>query len=200
MSIDMKTIDDILSKNLFDRLENIIMSTSFPWHYGRSTYGLGTTDNLYLYSWSNSVLDFTKNHRSPIFNELEPFLISALDNAGEEFKKILRCRVCLNTISPEPFVDYPHIDLTGPHKTALIYLNDSDGTTNIYNEIYDPLLGIVEQRSYYEKVLDKNVTILTTVEPKRNRFVCFEGYRFHSATMPTKTARRVLININYLEK
>jgi len=77
----------------------------------------------------------------------------------------------------------------------LLYLNDADGSTVIYNETYEPTFGNMDQ--HYEKIKN-NLTIMETVEPKANRMVIFDSRHYHTGTLPTSTARRVVLNINYL--
>ena len=65
-----------------------------------------------------------------------------------------------------------------------IYINDADGPTLIYKERWRP-----DHPEIY--------TVDQAVEPVANRMVLFDGLRFHTGTTPTRTNRRVVININY---
>ena len=73
----------------------------------------------------------------------------------------------------------PHIDMKEKHKVILFYLNDSDGDTYFY---------------------DKDHNIIDSVSPKENRAVLFDGSILHSSSKPTKSARRIVLNINLKER
>jgi hypothetical protein len=190
----MEIFDNILSPSLFSKLEDNVMSGRFPWYYNRTTFPGQPDENLFLRSWSHVALNASEDYRSVMYNDLETIILSALDNANQQFEKIFRVRLNCNTITDNPYESMAHVDGHLPHKTALIYLNDSDGATNIYKELYDSSLGIPVPE-YHKHV---KLTLANAVTPKRNRMVCFNGLHLHSGTTPTKTARRILININYL--
>lgn len=191
----MEIFDDIIPPSVFRRVQKEILSNTFPWFYGRVTsYNLGL-DNLFLYSWNHPMLE-DGNVQSPRAELMETVILNALEKAGQNPKQIHRIRLVLNTVSDKPYLTGVHTDLKFPHKTALIYLNDSDGDTIIYNEKYDTTSGL-SSIDYYETMLKDNLTIFGTVSPKENRMVCFDGLQYHTGTTPVKTARRIAFNINY---
>jgi hypothetical protein len=105
----------------------------------------------------------------------------------------------MNTITPESFVDKAHVDMNFNHQTALIYINDADGPTRIYNEKFEDMFN--QDKSSYEKHYDlikDKLTVAETIEPVANRMVIFDGLHYHSGTTPSKTDRRIIININYV--
>ena len=65
----------------------------------------------------------------------------------------------------------PHVNMRGPHVVALVYLNDSDGTTAFYNE---------------------DESLRMEVEPKKNRLVIFDGSIKHGVGIPKHSPRMVL--------
>jgi hypothetical protein len=190
----MEVFDNILTPKLFSRLEEIITSWRFPWFYNRTTFPDIEDENFFLRGWSHVALIEHENFQSPMYSDMETIIISALENANQDFKKIMRVRINCNTASDKPYESAPHVDSHNPHKTALLYINDSDGPTNIYNELYDESLNI-SVPEYYKHI---KLTLADSVLPKRNRLVCFNGLHLHSGVTPVKTARRMLININYI--
>jgi hypothetical protein len=117
---------------------------------------------------------------------IEDAIITALQSANEPACGLFRVRLILNTTSPTPELNGAHVDLPGPHKTALLYLNDADGDTVLYNEQW---CG--------DDQLPEKYTVMQTVAPIANRLLCFNGLHFHTGTLPTKINRRVVLNINY---
>ena len=73
----------------------------------------------------------------------------------------------------------PHIDMKEKHKVILFYLNDSDGDTYFY---------------------DKDHNIIDSVTPKENRAVLFDGSILHSSSKPVEFAKRIVLNINLMER
>ena len=79
---------------------------------------------------------------------------------------------------------FPHTDvdeLENNIKTAIYYVNDSDGETYLFNEMAP-------------KKFD-SVTIYKTVMPKKGKMLIFDSSRFHSSSSPTKSNIRIVLNI-----
>jgi hypothetical protein len=167
----------------FEQLESHVMGVGFPWTYSRRTTKDGGDDNPYLNGWAHLVYDQGKWY-SAAHQSILGAVIDMMQACGEPMTEVFRIRFVLNTITHEPYLNGPHVDFFWPHRTALLYLNDSDGDTLIYDERWSedgPAASTVAQ----------------TVAPMANRLVCFDGLRFHTGTTPTRTARRVVLNINY---
>ncbi len=78
---------------------------------------------------------------------------------------------------------YPHIDMgeaigNSNYKTAIFYINDSDGDTLFFDN-------------------DKE-TIVHRQTPQRNSLVVFDGDIFHAPQLPLVSARRLVVNINIM--
>ena len=97
----------------------------------------------------------------------------------EKTYNVVRLRWGMTTTLNKIHKHNPHIDMPIPHKVILFYLNDSDGDTNFYN---------------------KEHKIIDSVTPKENRAVLFDGSILHSSSKPIKFARRIVLNINLVEK
>lgn len=195
----MKVIDNILPATVFERIQNTILNEGFPWYWGRSAGEHALNGNLFLYGWSHIILG-PDGYQSPMFAPMELGILTALDLADEPAEEVYRLRLIQNTVADSPYLNGAHIDYNnwshpGRNRTALLYLNDADGPTVIYNEIYEPRFGNMDQ--HYKKIKD-NLTVMETVEPKANRLVVFDGRHYHTGTLPTSTARRVVLNINYI--
>jgi hypothetical protein len=177
----MRIIDNALPD--FAQFQTRILEPGFPWYYARATKASDGYVNPYLYSWVHLVFDDGKWY-SQFAQFITTEILSALALANEPVKGLFRVRVILNTISDQPYLNGAHVDFTWPHKTALLYINDADGDTLIYNE-------------RWESGVPENLTVARQVAPLANRMVLFDGLQLHTGTTPTKTARRVVLNVNY---
>ena len=187
----MKIIDNAVSPTLFKLLENRVGSTDFPWYYVSTSY-MGKPGK---YSWSHLALD-DNNRLSGFTDFLETVIIGALDKAEEPITNLHRIRLGLLTATQIPQINDPHIDRDCDHKTGLIYLNNSDGNTILYNEKYDVTSGMASY-DYFVNKLEQMITIKESVESRKNRLLLFNGLHYHSSTTPTNVDRRITINFNY---
>lgn len=191
----MGIIDNILLEEDFNQLYDEVMGEHFPWHYGRKVGKNDNYENFYLYGWYNSVISGSTVKYDPN-NIIKPLALKALANAGEDVKEIVRLRIILNTAADKNYLNGAHIDHDLKHRTALLYLNNSDGNTILYNEMFDPTGDYSNPSIYLEKKISE-LTIQSEVEPKANRLFIFNGLQYHTGTTPTKAPRRVIMNINY---
>ena len=58
----------------------------------------------------------------------------------------------------------------------MLYLNDSDGDTIIF---------------------DENFKIKKRITPKKNRVVIFDGITYHTGCHPCKNDKRIVLNVNF---
>ena len=196
----MTVIDNILPAIAFKKITDIIMSEEFSWHYGRQVDSDRVmTENYYLNGWGNiTYLDGFPP--SPEWQIIGPIILDALERSGQQVDEFKRVRIILNTTADKNYVNMPHVDWDYPHRTALLYLNDSDGSTILYEEKYEYSRRWRIADYYNQHYKNKPLTILKEVEPKANRLLWFEGDHFHAGTTPTTVPRRVIININYTVK
>ncbi len=178
----MKIIDDAVPE--FAAFQQQILDVGFPWYYARQTKPSADGEsNPFLHGWVHMVFDngiVYSEHAEKIFNWLAP----VMGLAGEHVTMLHRVRIVLNVITDQPYLNGAHCDLASPHKTALIYINDSDGPTVIYKERW---------RQGYEGPF----TVDHEIEAVANRMVIFDGLQYHTGTTPAKTPRRIVLNINY---
>jgi len=197
MSVQFEIIDNALPTDVFKKLQDEILGFDFPWHYGRRVSpDDGSDANPYMIGWVHTVSDLglEAKYSQELYEDISKALFSTLDDIGE----IGRIRLICNTKSEEPLITRPHVDFDHAHQTALFYLNNSDGPTILYNEKYNPVLGIGSNEKYNR--IKNQLTVGATIEPRENRLVVFNGLNYHGGTLPVTTARRVVMNINYKRK
>ena len=106
-----------------------------------------------------------------LFNStMGPFFMELFNQFSErnkiKYDEVYRC--CINLTFPLSFSPRPHQDHKFPYNHFVIYLNDSDGDTCIFNE--------------------KGTEIEKRITPEKHKGVCFEK-RLHYAEFPTNGLR-----------
>lgn len=122
-------------------------------------------------------------------------------NNNLEILEILRIKfnLMLNNKNIKNKVNKPHVDFSKKffesnsyssdtkHFVLLCYINDSDGSTIIYNE-KDPFDNLNE------------LSIKEKINPKAGRAIFFEGDQYHSSSFPSEHSKRMVLNINIIGK
>ena len=190
----MKITDNVVSEQVFKYFQSLVFET-LPWYF-TSTSVECDENSLNDSSFANlSICDgqFTTD----IGHYCNFILLEIAEKLDVRIRRIERARFGL--LQPKPggkYVNKPHIDQPHDHKVGLLYLNDSDGETIIYNEKYDPT-SQMNMMDFYESKLNKTLTVKEKIECKSNRFVLFDGLHYHSSTCPTNVNRRIALNYNF---
>lgn len=187
--------DNILSPQVFNCLCNEVFSHSVPWYHTSTSFG-DNSNTLHDHSFFHMpISDGQLNSQLGQYCYMS--LLIMLDKLNVKIDQVDRAR--LGLLEPKlvgKYVNRPHIDKSEDHYVGLLYLNDSDGETIIYNEKYDVSSG-ADVTEFYENNLQKNLTIRKKVECKANRFVMFDGLHYHSSTCPTNVSKRIALNFNF---
>lgn len=192
---DIVVFQKAIREELFEEIKDEIFSDGFPWFYTGTTLGSNTqASDRYNYSFFHNAY-FHDDGYSHVGKKLEYAILDALAYMKFPITKMLRIRLGLITVTEKNITHTPHIDFPFEHKTGLLYLNNSDGDTILYNERYDTT---ADKKQYDHKVRNKHNEIITTFTPEENKLVIFDGLLYHSSSSPTITDRRVVINFNYL--
>lgn len=177
--------DNILNENYLKYLFRLMTDNNeFPWYYIHDTAGnvWSKEDNP---SFVHTLFKDGKPN-SPFWDVFHASIIEILDSSDVDYTEVMRVRLGLITKNKETIIHGPHVDWQNfKHNTALFYFNDSDGDTYFFKEKWCP-------ESKYE-----NFNIETTVTPRSNRAVIFDGYQYHSSSTPTQSACRIAMNINF---
>ena len=179
-------------------LLNKIHGLEIPWFSISTDYYSTGLKNPHSHTWVH--LAFADGVSvSPLGDFMEALALATLEKTGQDIDQLIRVRLGMHTCCPSSFVGGPHVDQETPHQTALIYLNSADGNTILYNEKYDPKTGL-GLYDYYRTALKHQVTINQEIIPEENKMIWFDGFQYHSSSSPTKSGRRMVININYTVK
>jgi hypothetical protein len=156
----MEIIDSFLSKDEFEGVHSHLMGYHFPWYYNPivdydnhlfDIFDLDSYQFVHDFSLSDKVLN-------PITEKLK-------------IKKVIRIKANLNPRTSEVITRKFHVDTNEKCKTAILYLNTSDG----YTEFEDG----------------------SRVDSRANRMVIFDSQTMHRGTTCTNQKTRVVINFNY---
>lgn len=157
-----------------DQLEEICLSTQFPWYFIKETTWLeeGVGGGYDSTSFSH-VLVMDYQPVSLQYDLFESALRCIAAVAEQPFTDIYRAR--LGLLYPDGKQHHnPHVDFEFPHTTALYYVNDADGCTHFFKD------SMVIQRH----------------QPAKGRMIVFDGLQLHASASPSKGVR-VALNVNF---
>jgi hypothetical protein len=170
--------DDLDLTYATDELYYIVTSGNFPWFLNDGTvYDPDLYDKTKFAECDVMTHAFIFNRKKN--SEHDHLPINMLEifskRSGIEFKRILRAQtnMVMQKILDKPTP--PHVDTPDKHYVLLVYLNDSDGDTILFNE---------------------NMEEIKRITPKRGRFVIFDGSIKHSVIPPINTKHRIVFNYN----
>src|SRR5262249_38123442 len=138
-SMDTIEIDDVIPKPYQDQIEAELKSSTMPWFFMKES-AFRTEVETSFSGFSHTAFHFRDpNRNSPILAALLlPVLYSFCERAKIPFTSLLRIRIGL---FPKMMIDVPHhnphVDFYMPHRSAVYYVNESDGDTVLFNETID---------------------------------------------------------------
>ena len=200
----IEVVDNSLPESVINKFYDEATSKFFPWYLGKDIEKetiINSENNSIIRNDKNTIPTFQFFHKfygidddeqthsinsklfdffnQPIFNFLENYKIN---------KKLRLHKSKLNLLTNIPdiklsnFYNIPHVDVTLPHISVLLYLNDSDGDTTFFNQRYDG-----------NNIRPSSVSIKQKISPKKNRMVISDGY-FHASANPIKSNFRIVYN------
>ena len=186
----VEVIDDFLTKEYLEQLQSTIDSVYQPWFYQPNITSVEEYNHLGHHGFNFWIIEepnhLTNHPSSQIFN---PLLVKM--KGLIESKNILRSRLDMTLYAGRSKRSDPHVDSVKPHTATIFYLNDSDGDTVIYNQVYDP------QKDQKHYSIKRWLTVKKRIQPKANRLLIFDGKYIHTGHTPSKHNKRILINSNF---
>lgn len=181
-------LEDFLTLQQENSILETISDHNFPWFYYEGTILPDdyASNNDYVILQGINPPQFShliKINNSPYVNTIAPILNTLAAYFGSNLQ-ILKIKFNLLYKMNDNTHHFPHTDvdeLENNIKTAIYYVNDSDGETYLFNEMAP-------------KKFD-SVTIYKTVMPKKGKMLIFDSSRFHSSSSPTKSNIRIVLNI-----
>jgi hypothetical protein len=190
-------IEDAIPKPYQDLVESELTSPQMLWTYQEeSAHSAGAFSRSYGgFSHVAYLADDEQPSVSPLSSLLLPILFIFCEKAQLEYSALLRIRIGLFTRTPGETAHHnPHVDFTQPHRTAVYYVNDSDGETVIFSESTTDVS--VERCAEYAN--RNGFKTAGTVPPKKGKMICFDGRYYHASSYPTEAARRIAVTFNFV--
>ena len=182
--MNIKIIDNFLDQEYFDKIQSHIESAHFPWNY---------MDNITRYAGSNECMDLGMYgfNRYIINPHGKPHDLGSFHHLINEMIRVIglnifRSRLDMTVNRGNSIILDPHVDVLYPHISSILYINDSDGNTIIYNQKYND-----------NDKFNQQLTVQKEIEPRANRLLIFDGMYIHTGCTPSKHNRRILINSNF---
>jgi|TARA_B100000085_G_C18537081_1_gene510435 hypothetical protein len=184
--IDIEVIDDFLDQSYIDLIADWVIRNG-GWFYRPNISAKTVMDKPESPWFHGLAMKFHDLPQNITFDSTGcTFMIPAILKIQETFglplmESCIRARFDMTLMAPQNMMHEPHIDLEYPHYASILYINDSDGDTVIFNE----------------KTPKNKFTVKKTISPKRNRLVFFNGSYYHTGHSPSKYQNRLLLNTNY---
>lgn len=202
MDNKIRVIDNFLPDLEFAKLQEYMMSMNFPWFYCEHV-SLPPNENFVrdplavetdgfhhiFYDKEYDVESFTSECLTNFYKRLE-------EQLGFTKNHFIRIRSSMKSpkigFTSENY-NLPHVDYFFPHETIIYYVNDSDGDTRIFDQKF------IQNKGNWDEEPEK-FTTHARITPKANRLLWIDGFRYHTASNPIESKRRVILNINLFPK
>ena len=183
--IDIEVVDNFISPSYLNALQdavhpNSLMSWSFQGSQSGHEFNEGDIEDFGF-----SIPLCTPDQPDTFFNTPIATFVSPLVYLMKDYAEadsIIRCRLDLTLFHSKKYLHPPHIDVPIKHVATILYLNDTDGDTVIY-----------DQKGEYGKTYS-NMKIKETISPKAGRMLLFDGSYVHTGHSPSKHQTRILLN------
>jgi len=162
MNYDLK--DDLISEKWLEDIKFNLTSNIFAW-YIQPNVSPGTND-LYNFYLAHTFYENNKVNSDHFFR-INPILDSI------KMSKLIRLKANLYAKTDTIIEHAKHIDYETEGKTAIFYVNENNGFTNLNDEI--------------------------KIESKKNRLLTFDNEILHNSSTCTNDKYRLTIVINYEE-
>jgi hypothetical protein len=164
-----------------------ILGNMFPWYL----HPKPTTDKFIFMSHT-----LIKRNEDKINSNVFDFFANIF--ARFTYKNNIKCkkitRASLNlTFSDNRYIySDPHVDYKTPHFVCIMYLNNTEGSTFIFDKKFK------NGPEYYPIEKIKNLKILKESKPKQGKIVNFNGNYYHANSFCKEGKFRVVLVLTYI--
>lgn len=202
-----KILDNVLTENTINCLYDMINDEYFPWYFTKSIFNRkikvdkDTLANNITYSpgFHHTPFSLESGWQSslPIIDNMKTVLneFAAFENITID--RLLRVRIRKTLQFPTHKKDnhnMPHTDFPNEQKyySLIYYPEDTDGDTVFFK-------GNKQSKEYSNMINSINGE-LVRVQPKKGRFIFFDGSVIHSGNNPISYNKRVVVNYDFTIK
>jgi len=170
-----------------------ISTDMFPWYFNNHS----TRDGLWF--MQHTVI---KRHdenddpiiNSPIWGDIKNIFDHFCRQNDLTYEKIMRCSINQTHSVGEFSQSDPHIDHMEPHNVFLLYLNNCDGDTIIYEKTYSE---VGQETIMFGSEQYNGLNELGRFSPKLGKAVCFNGDHYHANQFCKDDQRRIVCVITF---
>jgi hypothetical protein len=159
--------DDLLTLKEIEEYENLFLSNYFPWYLQESTVPREKDFPFMCHNFFK--VDKTLSDNMPIAVSV---LTKFIERSKTKYSELIRAQANLTFPKKSNNHSTIHIDDEKPHHVLIYYVLNSDGNT----------------------IMFENNKIFKEIEPKKGRFVLFDGSINHAQF--TCSEKRIVINYN----
>ena len=193
----MQVFDNVITLGEANEIQKAINNSDFPFYIGAGglQFGTGTVgyDIFEEHGYDPNVKDHfhfvhsvigweVETNKSVVNSTADELCVNLMNkfmkHIGENSYEIYRAKINLSPQHKRPEGTYcvPHTDIEREHMVVIYYVNDSDGPTYLFEE--------------------DGRTIIKKVDPKKGRFLMFDGRTKHAGSHPIDNTYRIVINYN----
>ena len=182
-----QVIDNFLPKLYQDEIEGVMTRNNFPWYYQPNITTGKPKINDERIKYSHGFTHQFYHQEEGIQSAFYGFVQTLLHFVPEKYNVQGYYRLKANLTVPDPnwtkdTFHEPHVDMPIPHLVLLYYVNDSDGDTYFFDQMFD------------ERAEPEEFTVYKRVAPKKGTAVIFDGLRYHGSNCPIDHSNRLIIN------
>ena len=185
-------IDKFLPESYYTSIRDEILNENFPWWYADNITYINKSSNQSKFGFQHGILTEAGDIiDSYLYSVLRGFYCGLIEVT--EKSNIVKCRLDMTVYSKTKIRHTPHIDMECGKEniTTIFYLTNTQSETVIYDKI------CLTQDDLNE-VSSSKLNILTSVKPRENRLLLFNGCLLHTGYSPDDCKRRILLNTNLM--
>ncbi len=175
-------VDDFLPKDFYQLISSNLDEISWNYNHGTASPIHDDLGNFFfihdIQYQKFFMFEFKKQIRQKIFDI--------------DFK-IVRCNLNLTLLDKSEYQTTAHIDFSYNHHVVLLYMNETDGDTILYDSEWN-----TDKKELLTNDERDSLPILKRISPKPNRCVVFDGKLYHSYFFPKTHNRRIVVNCDII--
>jgi hypothetical protein len=180
---------NFLTKEELKTINEYVLNNNFPWFFQKAA----TTEKFPFFSHGlykrYDVFKEDPIENSEAVSFFKPMLMRFCKNKKIKINKIARGTLNLSYHHGTYASGDPHVDHEYDHKVFMIYLNNVEGDTLIYDKINNKKKYVIPIEE-----IKKPFKIIKRIKPEQGKAVCWDGNYFHAASFcPPGKIRVVLV-------